>query len=306
MKWHTLVSVLLLALPLGFAQLAGAAGTPITVGPPVTFTDPSGDSGTAPDITTVVVANDASGRIDFQINVPGQPNLASDALLFLVLDTDNNPATGAPNTEGGDYYFVLSGEDQTYGLFRWNGSDWADVPSGTETVSWSSGAHIAFDRSQFGNPDELTFYAKTLQGSGSSEDGRVDFAPDTSTWTYVLPQQIAPPGSPPTVTSKQVLAAFGPARAGKPVAVRVTLRLVVGGQTYIVGPEQLVCGAKVAGQRVKTTIKRSPLAWTCSIVVPRTARGKVLAIGLKGKTTVSTDAGEVSAAFAKSIKLTVH
>src|SRR5262249_54628651 len=104
-----LVSALVLPAMLAFGQLAGASGTQIAPGPPVTFTDPSGDSGTAPDITTVLVSNDANGRIDFQIDVPGQPGLRPDCLLFLVMDTDNNPATGAPNTEGGDYYIAMYG-----------------------------------------------------------------------------------------------------------------------------------------------------------------------------------------------------
>jgi hypothetical protein len=303
----TLMVVLLLALALGFAQLAGAAGPPISAGPPVTFTDPSGDSGTAPDVATVVVSNDAGGRFDFQINVPGQPDLPSDAILYLVLNTDNNTATGAPNTLGGDYYFVVSGEDRTYGFFRWNGSDWADVPSGTESVSWASGAHIAFDRSQLGDPDELTFYVKTLQGSGASEDGRVDYAPDSSTWTYVIPLQIPSPPASPTVTTKQVLiSGSGTARAGRPLTIRVLLRLVVDGQVYIVGPDKLTCVAKVAGRQIKTTVKPSQLAWTCGLTVPKASRGKALTISLKGKVTISTDAGDVSTGFAKNMRLTVH
>jgi len=290
----------------GFAQLAGAAGSPINPGPPQTFVDPSGDSGTAPDITTVVISNDASGRFDFQINVPSQPDLASDAVLYLVLNTDNNPNTGAPNTEGGDYYIVLDGQDRTYGFYRWSGSHWADISGGTERVGWTSGAHIAFDRAQVGEPDELTFYVKTLQGSGEPEDGRVDYAPDSSTWTYQLPLQTPGPPSSPTVTSKQVLVTSGTARAGKPLSVRVLLRLGVDGQAYIVGPDRLSCVARVAGTKPKTKVKSGPIAWTCALVVPRTARGKTLSISLKGKATVSTDAGDVSTGFTKTLSLKVH
>jgi hypothetical protein len=292
------------ALLIAGAQLAGAAGPPITAGPPVTFTDPSGDSGTAPDITTVVVSNDAAGRIDFLISVPGQPTLASDATLYLVLNTDNNPVTGGPNTEGGDYYFILSGEDRTYGLYRWTGSYWADVPSGTETVSWTSGAHIAFDRSQLGNPAEVTFWVKTLQGSGTSEGGRVDFAPDFATWSYVLPVQIP---SSPQVTVKQVLVTgSGTARAGRPYAIRVSLRFVVDGQAYVFGPDQLGCAAKVGARQVKTKVKPTSVAWTCSLVVPKTARGKTLVISLKGRASVSTDSGDVSTGFTKTVRVSVH
>src|SRR5207253_235029 len=62
---------------LAVAGLAAAAATQANASPvarldantPTTFTDPTGDSGTAPDISSVVVSNDATRTITFRINV---------------------------------------------------------------------------------------------------------------------------------------------------------------------------------------------------------------------------------------------
>ena len=161
--------------------------------------------------------------------------------------------------------------------------------------------------SQLGDPLEVTFYVKTLQRSGTSEAGRVDFAPDSATWTYVVPVQIPSPPKSPTLTSKQVLVTgSGTARAGRPYAIRVLLRFVVDGQPYLFGPEQLGCAARVGATRVKTNVKPTPIAWTCTPVLPKAAGGKTLVISLKGKASISTNAGDVSTGFTKTVRLAVH
>lgn len=75
---------LLVVLSLLAAAAAGAESS---------LTDPSGDASTAPDITAMTVANDASGNITFTITT-NQPALAADAAVELVLDQDNNATTG--------------------------------------------------------------------------------------------------------------------------------------------------------------------------------------------------------------------
>ena len=71
-----------------------------------TFTDPTGDSGGAPDITNVVVDNDATGTITMTVTTANQADLATDARVDIIFDTDRNPATGSPS--GGDYRVLMS------------------------------------------------------------------------------------------------------------------------------------------------------------------------------------------------------
>src|SRR5262249_25178646 len=171
-----------------------------------------------------VISNDADGKLDIRIEIPGQPELATNARLFFVMNTDINLTTGAPNTIGGDYYFELDGSDRTFGLYRWDGARWQPQPTAAE-VSYSSGAHISINRSELGSTDEFGFYAKSLGDGTGPEQGRVDFVPDYSTQTYQFPLPIP---DPPAVALKGVTAtSTGAARAGGRYAVRVSALLEV-------------------------------------------------------------------------------
>ncbi len=57
------------------------------------YTDPAGDSGSAPDITAVSVANDAADNITFTVTT-NQPALASGNSSVDLIDTDRNRSTG--------------------------------------------------------------------------------------------------------------------------------------------------------------------------------------------------------------------
>ncbi len=58
------------------------------------FTDPGGDSGGAPDISVVTVANDAAGNLTFTVTT-NQPALPAGTGLALFFDTDKNSAKTA-------------------------------------------------------------------------------------------------------------------------------------------------------------------------------------------------------------------
>jgi len=64
---------------------------------PATYPDPSSDSGTAPDITSVFVSNDANNQITFRVNVASLV-VPSDARVLLAIDSDQNASTGASGT----------------------------------------------------------------------------------------------------------------------------------------------------------------------------------------------------------------
>ncbi len=291
---------------LSVAQIAGAAGSPIVAGPPVSFPDAIGDSGTAPDISAVMISNDANGQLEFAILVPSHPQPPTNARLFLVLDTDIDRRTGSPETTGGDYYFVLRGADRTFGFYRWDGLDWEYVDTAAR-VTYASGVFISINRSELGSTDEFSFYAKSRTDGEGSEEGRVDFVPDSSTETYVFPLPIPEPEPVPvpTVTvSKVVTLPSGAPRAGKPYGIQVSVLLDIDGEKTPVPPTRLSCSAKVGAAVVKTRVKPSgSLAKFCSFVVPATARGKSLVVRLRGVVTVTVEGGvPFSESFTKTVK----
>ena len=301
---RSLAVVVAIAGTLSVAQIAGAAGSPIAAGPPVTFPDAIGDSGTAPDLASVVISNDANGQLEFLISIPSQIELAGNARIFLVLDTDIDRRTGSPGTNGGDYYFVVRGAERTFTLYRWGGSDWQSVDTAAR-VSYAAGVAISVSRSEFGDTDEFSFYAKSLADGEGSEEGRADFVPDSSTETYVFPLPIPEPEPAPAVTvSKIVTLPSGAPHAGKPHAIHVSVVLDVDGTATSVPPTRLSCSARVGATVVKTRVKPLvSIAKTCSLVVPATARGKTLVVQLRGVVQFTIEGGtSFGKAFSKTVR----
>jgi hypothetical protein len=180
-----------LVVGLAASAVLVCAGSSGAVDAASTYTDPTGDQqGTAPDITTVGVANDVRGQITFRLNVANQPALAADSTLFLLIDSDSNPATGAPDTLGSDFYFSLATDGYTFA--RWNGSDWDfDTPYATVQVSYvSNGATFSVNRSEIGNTNGFNFWTRGLQEVPPSTDN-IDDAPNDGTWTYAMTGTVA-------------------------------------------------------------------------------------------------------------------
>ena len=92
-----------LVLIAGFAAAAsGSPNTPTTNG--ATFVDGRGEDPGSPDITTVLVSNDDTGRLTFRVETPSHQALTEDMRIRIWL-SDADPTTGL--SEGGADYFIL-------------------------------------------------------------------------------------------------------------------------------------------------------------------------------------------------------
>jgi hypothetical protein len=88
------------------AVVAFAVGAPDALATPVTFTDPTGDAGAAPDITTVVADGDTvQPNISLRITIV-QADLTADQNIFVLVDVDQNAGTGGSG--GYDVLIVLA------------------------------------------------------------------------------------------------------------------------------------------------------------------------------------------------------
>src|SRR5579883_1803177 len=123
------------------------AVTAVPAGAGTHYTDPSGDSGSAPDITAVDVSGDSAGSLTFAVTF-SPPTLAADEGLGVYVDSDQNAATG--NRDGADY--VLFVYSDSWGFYAWNGSSFATVAShGPMSVSATpTGSTITLNRSDLG------------------------------------------------------------------------------------------------------------------------------------------------------------
>lgn len=190
-----LVVALAASVVLVCAASSGASGTAQN------YSDPQGDQqGTAPDVTTIVVNHEASGNITFRINVSNQPTLAADSQVVLWLDTDRNPNTGAPNTLGSDYVFIVAADG--YNFARWTGTDFDfETPFTSVSVNYNAGATVTVNRSELGNTNGFNFWVRGLQDTGP-DTANIDDAPNDGTFAYLL----APVGPPHGTVARKSMA----------------------------------------------------------------------------------------------------
>jgi hypothetical protein len=224
-----------------------------------TFTDPAGDGGGAPDVTTVTVSNSATNRVTVRVVTPSHAALPGDGELDLFLDTDANTGTG--NEDGTDYIISVDGREQAFGLFKWDGSDFQFQDSNTVSVAWTGGPTVSFDASELGNTTAFNFWVGGFKFTGEEETAR-DEAPNEGAWTY----QLATP-----VTVKTMAAAFSAktpkAKARfsvRAVALELSDRSAVRATTY-------TCVARLAGKVLRPAAR-------CAWKLPANAKGKRLVI----------------------------
>ena len=163
-------------------SLASTAGA--VTSPPVTFTDASGDAGTAPDITAVSVTNDDQGVYTFKVTFATP--FVYDAWVALFLDTDQNTATG--DRFGADYLFALDNSPHSFNLSTWKGSYWLSLPHTSANVVIAPdkmAATFTVNKADLGNVTKFNFFAQSINGNGAA--GHFDLAPDSGWFTYNSP-----------------------------------------------------------------------------------------------------------------------
>ena len=230
------------------------------------YTDPSGDSGTAGDITSVTVAGDkASGQLLFRIT---GTNIASSETspLFLDIDSDANPLTGDITDNGSDYSFYV--DNTSYFFAHWDGSNWVATPDLSVQVSGgTSQILISVNRSELGNTSLFNFFAVSF----NTVDRAFDGAPNQGAFNFSFdangPQIIS-------VNVKKTPAA-GP-QAGKRFVIAPTgLKLPPDRQTTppTIVPESYSCTAKLGAKKLAGSG-----TGRCTIAIPKNARGKRLTV----------------------------
>ena len=277
---------ILLCLACAGALLFAAGGAQADANP-ATFTDPAGDSGNAPDITSVVVANTVGRQISFRINMTGLV-VPSDARLLVAIDSDRNASTGH---EGTDYLLIANLSDGEFGLVRWDGSEFADTPEASLSVRHDDGSIFFWVNARdLGNTTGFDFWVRALVGPAFAA-AHEDTAPDSGTFPYVVG-----PGVVPQLTIKQTQTTK--ARAGKPFIEVVTVARSDGVPMDLT-LEDLSCKATAGGRRLRVDGADAEGAQAgCLWNLTRKTKGKTL----RASVTVSIDGAAVTKTFTAKIR----
>jgi hypothetical protein len=276
-----------------FAALPASVGTSAPLKPAAnsaTFDDSTGEAADAPDITTAVVSNTNAGLITFKVNIPNRPTLTEDMLINIDVDSDNNLATGDPDTLGADYSIQLF--QSRIDLFRWDGTSFTrtgtDPPQASLVFSYAGGPSIKISAAELGNSTRLKFGAIAISGIKLDANGDPDFtnakadlAPDPGhgLWGYEVNT------APLRLVARKLTA--GKPRAGTLYTVRLAAARNDTGAVLESG--QVTCKASVAGKALRARTQRFVNKEArCTWLIPSTARGKTIrgsiGVAFEGKT----------------------
>lgn len=244
----------LMVVPLGAAETS--------------YTDPAGDAGIGPDITTVVVSNSDTGLITLKVSVPLGPNSA----LFAFMDTDLNPATGVHGVER--VVLVLadpSGSLLTGVMDMVSGG--LEFGTGIAATSADGVVTLSFQKELLGVNDAFAFW---LGSSGESDESFADGAPDSPFWTYVLTKPAPPPPVKPLIGK--------PVTTAAPVAGKrftVSFPVTRSDDASPLTTAAVACKATVAGKTVPHTHTFKSGTVRAVVSIPKAAKGKQLKIAVK-------------------------
>ena len=285
MRLRAASCVAVVAAALVLAGVTGAAGT-------ASFSDPAGDSGVAPDITSVAVANDDQGLITFRVTVANRAALSTDEAVAIPLAT-NAPGKAGVRDDGVN--FVLGLEGTKVFLQKWNGAGMVEIRPTSLRGSFAAGSLTAAVRQDdlapgfpsLALPTELSFYVLGVAFKGDTVVGEDD-APDATDqfWTYRLVQ-------PPRIVVTYFRAPKA-AKAGMPVVARLGAAWSDTGR--VARPTKVSCRAKLGNQLLRGTSGAAGYA-TCSWAVPKRA-AKILT----GTITLTNGATVVSRSFSTRVR----
>jgi hypothetical protein len=198
---HTLPGLLL-----GLAAFAAALTLAPAALASTSYTDPAGDSGTAPDITAVTVGS-YEGVVTLAVTATGVEHRK---WLDVYVNADRNAATGSQDEGqvGADYMLVV--HSTWHGLvpvhFLAYTDHWAQM-TGTPTMSFSTADDtytFTFAAADFGNTTGFDLWAE----SGGHHAN--DRAPDSGSWSYTItPEPWTVPGALAGLTTDGSIYALG-------------------------------------------------------------------------------------------------
>lgn len=247
--------------------LAAVALTALVLSAPAAaarqFTDPAGDSGSAPDITEVQVGNDVvRGPIVVWVTTSNRTSVGAGDVVAVFLDTDLNRQTGWPEGAGAD--FAIDADAAGPMLHRWDGATFVQAPAPSLRASFvraQKAWRIQIHPNDLGGTKAFNLYTVT-----TSETDDFDVAPDgASVFSYSLI-------SGPLVLTRERASATR-ARAGQPFVVGMLVARDDIGEVLEEG--QVTCALTVGGRPLNARSRGfvDGVA-ACGWQLPKTAKGK--------------------------------
>ena len=250
MQRNILMLAVTAVIAIGSASGPGPASADTTPG---TYTDPAGDSATAPDLTKVTFTV-GTGTITVDITYTGA--LGSDGSLLLLLDADRNAQTGS---DGIDY--LILGNGTRLAFLKWDGTQWVDFTHQPMSPTLNStDMTFVLTLADIGGVQTFDFAAGAVRAND------IDTAPDSGMATYAVPVAAPPVTTPPAATPATLKAVLAPsggfaAKAGKVLRVPSLQVRLTDGTTA--DADRQTCSLVYQGKKL------APLAGGCAWKIPK-------------------------------------
>lgn len=222
------------------------------------------------------VTNDNEGTITFGLHIHNRTGFADNEHYGVVLDTDNNSATGIG---GADYLVHVSVDSVVLG--KWDGTTFVTQAT-LPPAEWAPdyGPVFQLKAADLGDAKSFGFFFYSTDGTN------VDYAPDQGAWSY----QLTP------LELEMGRLTLDRARAGKPFTARMT---VVRSDFDVELTEgAIACSAKLGGKTSKGTGRFAGGRVTCTWRLPKSSRRK----RISGSIAVAFQGVEAKRSFAATIR----
>ena len=246
------------ALALGAAQIAQADAS---------YTDATGDSKTAPDITGVTATHDAAGNLTFTVRT-SHVSLAADSLVDIAFDTDQNQDTGG---NGVEFFFIIGSTGWEFA--RWDGSKFTAAGAPSANGSYANGvATFKISKADLGGVEKFTWWADSFQLDANGNVIAEDTAPEgTNAYDYAL--------TPLTLRASTAAAVPAKPVAGK--AFTVGTRVTRGDNGAALATGTVTCTVRVGTAPLRATGRMRNGVAVCAMKLPKTAKGKLVRVTVK-------------------------
>jgi hypothetical protein len=310
--WHMRRGVLFAALLTAALFVVGAtsaaAGAPTAAGTGgATFSDPAGDTTTAPDVTAVSVSNDDQGLITFRATIANRAKLGADDVIAIGIGTnDPDPLVGKRDDS---MNFILGlGADGAF-LLRWDGESMVDVDPqpGSVTGSFTGGVAAITVRQEDlapGFPDNsvpisFDFFVLGILFNGFDVSAQDD-APDGTNWSFKLSEPLRSivtsfAAAKTVKAGDSLVALLGLAHGDTGAAVRsgkVSCKAQLGGKPLKGVGKFVMVTLTVSGRRVESPNAR------CAWKIPKSGRNKTV----KGSITVTESGSTLTRSFSAKVR----
>jgi hypothetical protein len=226
------------------------------------------------DLSGVEITNTPEGVITFRITLADAPALQPSSLIGIVLDLDQNPATGDDGTEAVIAYGTdeLGAPASAFLLYRALAGELMEADPSGITLDYAGGVLVlTVSRSELLDTTGFTFQALTVVTTPNGSAAAVDAAPEEGA-KYNL-AGFAPPRPPKIVATRPVGVPAAP-HAGKHFEVR---SLATREDTkLLLSSGSVACSVRVGAAKLGARGTLGLTGARCAMSVPKNARGKLL------------------------------